>query len=200
MHDQVNFSFKVIIVDTVSFPLLQLPLLANPSGDILEIFHIKHNLVANQISRFSFSSRNSKADDKKEKKEAAGVAGGKAGQDKKVSVPWALEILPDHGWGSVGQVLFQSGYLMNPGPEALQSWILLGNLVSHVEIGQVLGKVEVTNRVQELDHGNVGPGQLGTHEVVTAPFGQKVVNVVEKVGDSLGKVSLAIGSLSMMMN
>ncbi len=33
----------------------QLPLLASTSGDILEVFLVKHSLVCNQLGRFSFS-------------------------------------------------------------------------------------------------------------------------------------------------
>eukprot|EP00094_Tigriopus_californicus_P005635 TCALIF_05432-PA protein Name:"Similar to DNMBP Dynamin-binding protein (Homo sapiens)" AED:0.05 eAED:0.05 QI:0/0.53/0.43/1/0.8/0.87/16/1294/2068 len=45
--------------------LMDLPLLANTSGDILEVFLAKHALVCNQLGRFSFSSKAFKPEDKK---------------------------------------------------------------------------------------------------------------------------------------
>ena len=46
---------------------LQLPLLASTSGDILEVFLVKHSLVCNQLGRFSFSSKTFRPDDRSRK-------------------------------------------------------------------------------------------------------------------------------------
>ena len=45
----------------------QLPLLASTSGDILEVFLVKHSLVCNQLGRFSFSSKTFKPEEKHRK-------------------------------------------------------------------------------------------------------------------------------------
>lgn len=45
----------------------QLPLLASTSGDILEVFLVKHSLVCNQLGRFSFSSKTFRSEDKNQK-------------------------------------------------------------------------------------------------------------------------------------
>ena len=42
----------------------QLPLLASTSGDILEVFLVKHSLVCNQLGRFSFSSKTFRPEEK----------------------------------------------------------------------------------------------------------------------------------------
>ena len=45
----------------------QLPLLASTSGDILEVFLVKHSLVCNQLGRFSFSSKTFRPEDKQKR-------------------------------------------------------------------------------------------------------------------------------------
>jgi len=45
----------------------RLPLLASTSGDILEVFLVKHSLVCNQLGRFSFSSKTFKPEDKQKR-------------------------------------------------------------------------------------------------------------------------------------
>ena len=47
--------------------LFQLPLLASTSGDILEVFLVKHSLVCNQLGRFSFSSKTFRSEDKNQR-------------------------------------------------------------------------------------------------------------------------------------
>ena len=47
--------------------IFQLPLLASTSGDILEVFLVKHSLVCNQLGRFSFSSKTFKPEEKHRK-------------------------------------------------------------------------------------------------------------------------------------
>merc|ERR1719150_1974160 len=42
----------------------RLPLLASTSGDILEVFLVKHSLVCNQLGRFSFSSKTFRPEEK----------------------------------------------------------------------------------------------------------------------------------------
>ena len=39
------------------FYLLQLPLLASTTSDIVEVFLVKHSMICNQIGRFNFSSK-----------------------------------------------------------------------------------------------------------------------------------------------
>jgi len=47
--------------------LMDLPLLASTSGDILEVFLVKHSLVCNQLGRFSFSSKTFRSEDKNQR-------------------------------------------------------------------------------------------------------------------------------------
>ena len=48
----------------MNFLFFQLPLLASTSGDILEVFLVKHSLVCNQLGRFSFSSKTFRPEEK----------------------------------------------------------------------------------------------------------------------------------------
>ena len=48
----------------IIFLSFQLPLLASTSGDILEVFLVKHSLVCNQLGRFSFSSKTFRPEEK----------------------------------------------------------------------------------------------------------------------------------------
>ena len=67
-------------------PIFQLPLLASASGDILEVFLVKHGLVCTQLGRFSFSSKTFRPEDKRRAGTAATAGGGTAiGQTNVVS-------------------------------------------------------------------------------------------------------------------
>ena len=70
-----------------SHPTFQLPLLASASGDILEVFLVKHGLVCTQLGRFSFSSKTFRPEDKR-KTVAAPGGGTSIGQTAVVS--WEL--------------------------------------------------------------------------------------------------------------
>ena len=54
----------LIFFKEIIFLSFQLPLLASTSGDILEVFLVKHSLVCNQLGRFSFSSKTFRPEEK----------------------------------------------------------------------------------------------------------------------------------------
>ena len=62
-----------------------MPLLASASGDILEVFLVKHGLVCTQLGRFSFSSKTFRPEDKRKAGVAAPGGGTSIGQTTVVS-------------------------------------------------------------------------------------------------------------------
>ncbi len=74
-------SVKGFVIDLASHlsKIFQLPLLASTSGDILEVFLVKHSLVCNQLGRFSFSSKTFKPEDRRKHSHAAGAAAAAGG-------------------------------------------------------------------------------------------------------------------------
>ena len=65
-----------------------MPLLASASGDILEVFLVKHGLVCTQLGRFNFSSKTFRPEDKKKAVMTAG-GGTSIGQTNLVSLKCA---------------------------------------------------------------------------------------------------------------
>lgn len=67
--------FFMFYFQSLKDSLFQLPLLASTSGDILEVFLVKHSLVCNQLGRFSFSSKTFKPEDKQKRLSPTGHIG-----------------------------------------------------------------------------------------------------------------------------